>query len=337
MKELIESRQIRAFVAVARRGSFTQGAKDVFLTQSAVSHAIKSLEGDLGCPLFQRVGRRAVLTPAGERLLQHCEDILHKMQDARMDLTHLPDLGRQTLRIGAPTTVCQHILPGVLRRVQEAYPQCGFRVEAGDNPQLLAQLLAARIDLAIMVEPEKQPDLVFEPLFRDELCFVMPPGHPWATARRIADEAIQQATLIVPNKATRSYQLVAGYFRARRVSLARCIELGSVDSIKELVKNGLGIGVIATWPIRAELERGELVSRPLGDKPLTRQWHAVHFRHHTLTPAEQSMVNFFREECGAAGSRENASTTVETPQPASSRRRVRRDTRARAVSMSAAG
>ncbi len=300
MKELIESRQIRAFVAVARRGSFTQGAKDVFLTQSAVSHAIKSLEDDLGCALFQRVGRRAVLTSAGERLLQHCEEILHKMQDARMDLTQLPDLGRQVLRIGAPMTVCQHILPGVLRRVQELYPQCGLRVETGDNPQLLAQLLAGRIDLAVMVEPEKQPDLVFEPLFRDELRFVIPPEHPWATAPRIADREIAEATLIVPNKATRSYQLVANYFRSRRVPLGRCIELGSVDSIKELVKNGLGIGVVAEWPIRAELESGELISRALGEPPLARQWHAVHFRHRPPTLAEESVIKFFREEAAPA-------------------------------------
>src|SRR4051812_12998498 len=94
MKNLIESRQIRAFVAVARRGSFTHGAKDVFLTQSAVSHAIKSMETDLGCHLFRRVGKHAVLTEAGERMLQHCEEILCKMQDARDDLSQLPGAGQ---------------------------------------------------------------------------------------------------------------------------------------------------------------------------------------------------------------------------------------------------
>src|SRR3954468_5778347 len=79
MTNLIESRQIRAFVAVARRGSFTNGAKDVFLTQSAVSHAIKSMETDFGCHLFKKVGKHAVLTEAGDRLLRHCEEILQKM------------------------------------------------------------------------------------------------------------------------------------------------------------------------------------------------------------------------------------------------------------------
>jgi DNA-binding transcriptional LysR family regulator len=299
MKNLIESRQIRAFVAVARRGSFTHGAKDVFLTQSAVSHAIKSMEADLGCHLFRRVGKHAVLTEAGERLLQHCEEILRKMQDTREDLSQLPGAGQVSLRIGAPVTICQHIVPGVLRSLQEEFPHSGLRIETGDNPQLLAQLLAGRVDLAIMVEPEKRPDLAFEPLFSDELHFLMLPSHPWATLEEISAAQIENATLIVPNKSTRTHQLVAGHLRARRIMMEKYIELGSIESIKELVKNGLGVGVVAQWPIRAELQAGELVTRPIGEKPLVRQWQAVHLRGRPLNEAENSFVRFFRQATGS--------------------------------------
>lgn len=294
MANLIESRQIRAFVAVARRGSFTNGAKDVFLTQSAVSHAIKSMETDFGCHLFRRVGKHAVLTEAGDRLLQHCEEILQKMQEARADLSQLPECGRIALRIGAPMTVCQHIVPGVLRSLQEHFPQSGLKIETGDSPQLLAQLLAGRVDLAIMVEPEKRPDLVCDPLFSDELHFLMPRTHTWAFVDEISGAQIEKTTLIVPNKTTRTHQLIAGYLRARRIVMDRFIEPGSIESIKELVRNGLGIGVVAQWPIRAELQSGELVTRPLGKIPLGRQWHAVHLRNRPLNETEQTFVRFFR-------------------------------------------
>jgi DNA-binding transcriptional LysR family regulator len=294
MTNLIESRQIRAFVAVARRGSFTNGAKDVFLTQSAVSHAIKSMETDFGCHLFKRVGKHAVLTDAGDRLLRHCEEILQKMQEARADLNQLPESGRVSLRIGAPMTVCQHLVPGVLRSLQEQFPQSGLRIETGDNPQMLAQLLAGRVDLAIMVEPEKRPDLAFEPLFSDELHFLMPRSHPWAFLDEISGSQIEQATLIVPNKTTRSHQLLAGYLRTRRVIMEKYIEPGSIDSIKELVKNGLGVGVVAQWPIRNELQSGELITRPLGKTPLSRQWQAVHLRNRPLNETESAFIRFFR-------------------------------------------
>lgn len=316
MADLIESRQIRAFVAVARRGSFTHGAKDVFLTQSAVSHAIKSMETDFGCHLFRRVGKHAVLTEAGDRLLQHCEEILRKMHDARADLSQLPGTERVALRIGAPTTVCQHIVPGVLRRLQQQFPQCGLRIETGDNPQLLAQLLAGRVDLALMVEPERRPDLAFEPLFSDQLHFLMRAAHPWAAVDEISAAQIEQATLIVPNKATRTHQLIAGYLRTRRIIMDRYIELGSIESIKELVKNGLGIGVVAQWPIHAELQSGELVTRPLGRIPLRRQWQAVHLRGRPLNEAENAFVGFFKQAAGLLAPEEPVpATAVATGRP----------------------
>ena len=83
MKPTLDSRQLHAFAALARRGSFTLAAKDLFLTQSAVSHAIKALEDDVGCRLLDRVGRRVLLTQAGEQFLRHTEKILREMEAAR--------------------------------------------------------------------------------------------------------------------------------------------------------------------------------------------------------------------------------------------------------------
>jgi DNA-binding transcriptional LysR family regulator len=253
------------------------------------------MEEDLDCHLFRRVGKRAVLTEAGERLLHYCEEILHKMQDARLDLSQLPDVGRKALRIGAPMTICQHLIPGVLRRLQQEFPHSDLCIETGDNPHLLAQLLAGRIDLAVVVEPGKSPELAFEPLFQDELCFVVPPTHPWVDAEEITVEQIRRATLIVANKATRTHQLIASYFRAKGIRLAKRIEFGSIESIKELVKNDLGVGVVALWPIEAELRRGELVSLPLGRKPLVRHWQTVHLRERTPSASETAFVRLLRE------------------------------------------
>jgi DNA-binding transcriptional LysR family regulator len=88
------------------------------------------------------------------------------------------------------------------------------------------------------------------------------------------------------------------YFRSARVVVERCIELGSIESIKELVKNGLGVGIVAEWPMRAELLRGELVTRPLGRRPLSRQWYAVSLRERALNPVETNLIRYLRE--GAA-------------------------------------
>jgi molybdenum-dependent DNA-binding transcriptional regulator ModE len=118
----IDSRQLRAFAALARTGSFTIAAKKLFLSQSAVSHSMKALETDVGCRLFDRVGKKVSLTQAGETLLHHAEKILGEMQNARSALYDLGKWGRGRLRIGASTTACQYILPPVLRQFKESFP-----------------------------------------------------------------------------------------------------------------------------------------------------------------------------------------------------------------------
>ena len=100
----LDSRQILAFVALARRGSFTLAAKDLFLTQSAVSHTIKTLERETGVRLFDRVGKRVHLTQGGEQLMPHAERILRERQDARTALAELQNWGQGRLRVGASTT-----------------------------------------------------------------------------------------------------------------------------------------------------------------------------------------------------------------------------------------
>src|SRR5437660_4363642 len=119
----LDSRQLRAFSILARTGSFTLAAKQLFLSQSAVSHSMKALEQEVGCRLLDRMGKKVLLTQAGETLLHHSEKILQEMDVARIALEDLGKWGRGRLRIGASTTACQYILPTVLRDFKEEFPK----------------------------------------------------------------------------------------------------------------------------------------------------------------------------------------------------------------------
>ena len=101
MNTPLDSRQIRAFCVLARTGSFTQTARELHLTQSGISHSMKALESDVGCRLLDRVGKKIVLTQAGEQLLHHTKKILFEMESAREAIGHLGKWGRGRLRLGA--------------------------------------------------------------------------------------------------------------------------------------------------------------------------------------------------------------------------------------------
>lgn len=306
MKPTLDSRQLYAFAALARRGSFTLAAKDLFLTQSAVSHAIKALEEDVGCRLLDRVGRRVLLTQAGEQFLRHTEKILREMETARAGLDTLTKWGHGRLRVGASTTACQHILPAVLREFRQSYPKCVIRIEPGDHGHQLELLRGGHIDMALMIEPPPAAlaEFAFVPLFQDELRFLVAPLHPWAKLGRAPRESIESETLVLYNKTSYTFRLVSEYFREDKITLSNFIELGSMEAIKELVKIGIGAGVIAPWIARNELENGSLISLPLGHRKLRRRWGVAHLKGHRLALGEETFLGLCGSVCEVLGLKE---------------------------------
>jgi DNA-binding transcriptional LysR family regulator len=310
MSRPLDSRQLAAFAAVARCQSFTRAAKELFLTQSAISHAIKALEAEIGSRLIDRAGRRVLLTQAGEQFLRHVEKILREMAAARSGLDALSRWGHGRLRVGASTTACQYILPTVLREFKQSFPKSVITIEPGDHAQQVELLQNNRIDLAIMLQPETKGEFDFVPLFDDELRLLTSPMHPWAQQGRVSRDALEAETLVLYNKTSYTARLVNDYFRAEHVTFGHYIELGSMDAIKELVKIGVGVGVLAPWIAQAELESGALVDFPLGRKRLRRTWGIACLRGRRLPLGEEtfiglcrSVTEMFGETGGAAGPR----------------------------------
>jgi DNA-binding transcriptional LysR family regulator len=275
---------------LARTGSFTQTARELHLTQSGISHSMKALETETGCRLLDRLGKKVVLTQAGEQLLQHAEKILGEMASARESLTQLGKWGRGRLRLGASTTACQHLIPPVLREFKESFPQHAISIEPGDTPDLVAALLRHRIDLALTLESEKEQQLEFHPLFTDELYFIISPLHPWALAGGVERDAIPRQSYIFYSKHSHTFRLIEHYFRQEDMILNTAIEVGNMEATKEFVKLGLGISILAKWICKKEIADGSLVALPLGRRKLTRNWGILHWHARRLNLAEETFI-----------------------------------------------
>jgi DNA-binding transcriptional LysR family regulator len=294
VKRPLDSRQLLAFAALAECQSFTRAAKQLYLTQSAVSHAIKALETELGTHLVDRSGRRVVLTHAGEQLLAHVDRILREMDTARAGLDALSRWGHGRLRVGASTTACQYLLPTVLREFKQSFPKAVISIEPGDHPRQVEMLRNRQIDLAIMLEPETGGEFDFAPLFTDELRFLTSPVHAWARAGRAQTQELEAETLVLYNKSSYTFRLVTDYLRTERIAIGHFIELGSMDAIKELVKIGVGVGVLAPWIARTELDAGALVSFPLGRRHLRRTWGIASLKGRRRPLGEETFIGLCR-------------------------------------------
>jgi DNA-binding transcriptional LysR family regulator len=290
MTNPIDSRQLRAFAALARTGSFTLAAKELFLSQSAVSHSMKALETDVGCRLFDRVGKKVLLTQAGESLLHHTEKILQEMAAARAGLEQLGKWGVGRLRIGASPTACQYILPAVLREFKESFPKCRIAIVPGDTLEAIESVRENRIDLAITLEPRNEDQFEFHPLFSDELAFIVGAMHPWAKDGHVVRSEIPKQSYVLYNKTSYTFRMVRDYFNQEDMVLNTVIELGSMEAIKELVKLGLGVGILSPWIAQKEIQEKSLVALPLGRRKMKRNWGVIHWRGRRLSLAEETFL-----------------------------------------------
>ncbi len=294
MADPFDSRQLRAFLAVAETRSFTVAARRLSLSQSAVSHSIRALEDDAKCRLFDRTGKPARLTQAGEQFLIHARKIDREMEEARARIGALSQWGQGRIRIGASLTICQYLLPGVLREFQESFPQCVLHIEPGDTPVLIEAVDRGSVDFALALEPRTRTALEFRPLFSDELFFVVSPRHPWARTGKASPGEIPRQHYIVYARTGYLAGLVDDYLAQDKLALPAAIEMGNVEAIKEFVKLGIGIGIMAPWVARKELSEGSLVAVPLGRRKLRRRWGLLLSPGTTLTLAQETFIGICR-------------------------------------------
>jgi DNA-binding transcriptional LysR family regulator len=213
------------------------------------------------------------------------------METARGSLGKLGKWGRGRLRLGASTTACQHIIPPVLREFKESFPEHAISIEPNDTSGMVEALLQHRIDLALSLEPNSEPQLEFHPLFTDELLFLVGAQHPWVKAKRIEREDIPKQSFILYSKNSVTFGLVEEYFRREQMVLNTVIEVGSMEATKELVKLGLGVSILAPWVARKEIEEGSLVTLPLGRRKLQRRWGILQWRGKRLNLAEETFIS----------------------------------------------
>ena len=294
MEALLDSKQLRAYLSLARIGSFTGAARELGLSQSAISHAMKALELDVGCRLLDKVGKKVVLTQAGEQLLFHAEKIQREMITARQGLASLGAWGQLKLRVAAPASICQHVLPAVIREFRESFPRCVLTVAEFGSSALQEQLRNRRIDLAIGLQPLMGSPVGFRALFEDELVFLTHPLHPWAQAGRVDRATIARQNYVMPHRVGNIFTLASDYFRADGLSLHISTEFKSLEAIKELLKAGLGVSILAPWIVRRELAERSLVALPLGRRKLRRQWGLLYWQDRQLSSAEETFAGLCR-------------------------------------------
>jgi LysR family transcriptional regulator, low CO2-responsive transcriptional regulator len=283
-------RQLRALVAVAEAGSFTLAARKLFVTQSAVSHSLRTLEDQLGCRLLDRSGKRVAVTLEGDLLLRRCKRVLQELEQATRDLDGLRRWGQTRIRLGAPHSLCHYLVPGVLREFRDCFPRCEPNIEAGDTVVQLERLSQGELDLVVGLKPKSHGQAGYRAMFNDRLAFVISPFHPWAATADDLTETLADQQFIIYAKATETHRLIESWMNKMAGKIKKPLVLGDMQAIKEMAKLGTGVGIVASWVVAKEIAEGSLNALRIPGPEITREWGVFHSTQRQPSLVEEAFI-----------------------------------------------
>ncbi|HSD75424.1 MAG TPA: LysR family transcriptional regulator [Steroidobacteraceae bacterium] len=291
-------RQLRVFAVVARNLSFTRAARDLHLSQPAVSQQIKLLEEDIGLPLFEQIGRRVQLTAAGAELLRYANEMLELVREAGEALAAMRGLKRGVLKLGAVSTA-KYFAPSLLAAFTPDYPEVRIKFSVGNREEIIKQLAANDIDLVIMGRPPRELDTIAEPFAKHPLVIIASPDHPLAKKRRIPLKELASENFLIREDGSGTRASLEYVFKDHGATYRASMEMSSNETIKQAVMAGLGVSFISMHTLGLELKARKLVMLDVVGLPLVRDWYVIHLREKRLAPIAAAFRGFLLEK-GAA-------------------------------------
>jgi DNA-binding transcriptional LysR family regulator len=282
---------LRIFTVVAAQMSFSRAAETLYISQPAVSKAVRELERQLGMPLFERGAGRMTLTEAGALLAERGRAILAIEQTAEEDLQALRGLQTGVLRIGASTTIATYLLPPVIAVFLDSHPNIDLRLTIQNTQSIVSLLLAYRLDVALVEGPVADARIRSEPWRPDELVVIAAPHHPLVlrSAGKAVDAELLRGELFMvrePGSGTR--EVAEAALAQKGLRLERTVQLGSTEAVKEAVAAGLGLAVLSKATIGDQVSLGKLAVVPLADLVITRTFTRLRLIGRTPSPAARA-------------------------------------------------
>jgi LysR family transcriptional regulator for metE and metH len=259
--------------AVERQGSLTAAARELFLTQSALSHAIAKLERELGTALWRREGRAMQLTQAGEYLLEVANRVLPQFEHAELSLKAFARGARGSLRIGMECHPCYEWLLKVVARYLPRWPDVDVDVKQRFRFGGIGALLDHEIDLVVTPDPEARPGLVFEPVFDYEQVLVVGKDHPLAGAHHVEPARLASEVLISYPVSTERLDVFNLFLTPAGVVPREHRRVESTDLILQMVAAGRGVAALPRWLVKENASKAAVVPVRLGKTGVPKQIH----------------------------------------------------------------
>jgi DNA-binding transcriptional LysR family regulator len=287
--------RLKVFYTVAQRLSFTKAASELFITQPAVTKHIKELEQQLNVRLFKRNGNNINLTTAGKVLLQYAERIFQTYTELETELAQLSNIEAGTVHIGASTTVAQTILPKLLALFKRTYPAVTFTFTQGNTDYITKQILAEKIDIAIVEGAAHYPQIAYAPFAKDEIVLVTRANNQLSKKTEISPKQLPGIPLVLREAGSGTLDVIFNALTAAQINpkdLNVEIQLESSIAIKQYLLYSETATFLSIQSVVSELKYNELTIIDIKGLQIFRTFEFIH-----LHGKNTKLIELFKRFC----------------------------------------
>lgn len=282
----ISYRQLQAFICVAKSATFAEAAEKMFISQPALSSAIKKMEIQLGGALFSRTTRKVELSPEGVTFLPVALRLMNDWEEAFNDLHNVFALGRGKLAIAAMPSFAAGLLPKILQLYQLQFPNIKLSIADIVMESVYKEVREGRVEIGFTFEHERQEGTVFHPLFTDNFMVIFPSQHPLTQLKPIKWQDIVAYPFVAMNKDSAMRAWIENHVQGLGYSLNVVAEAGQLATLGQFVSHGLGVSVVPCL-CQQQMSGNGLMSVPLTDSGLSKQVGMIKSNRSNLSaPAE---------------------------------------------------
>lgn len=284
--------RLRIFHAAARLLSFTHAAEELHLTQPGVSKHVKELEAYYGTRLFQRIGRRIMLTDAGQILFEVTTDIFSRLNEAKVRIEELTGLASGVLKIGASVTIATYLLPGMLVEFRQNHPALEIQTEIGRSRRIVEKALDGSVEFGLVGHYSYDPRMIAKPFLTDRTALIISPSHRWAKRTfAVSPEELADEPFLISKRGSGTWRIVGRFLESTGVELKHILELGTTEGVKQAVEAGLGVSIVSMHVVAKELASGRIESIPLANGAPSRDLYLVRHKDRYLSNAARAFLS----------------------------------------------
>ena len=296
----ITLQQMEALIFLVKEGSFSRAAKNMLLTQPALTKNIRNVEDALGVVVVNRSNTGISLTPEGKILYNYAERIIKLRDEAKTKIIKLSENTGGNIYVSASTIPATYILPGVLSEFKKKHPDIRIYIKTADSEEAMNMVLDKEVEIGCIGKKPTNKKLMAEPLWKDRLILAVPKGHRFCKSKSIKLSELLNEPFVIREKGSATRELFESCLKeSKSISLSWlniCGELGSSEAIKEAILAGFGVSIISIHAIKRELAAGLLFEVPIAGLKMERNFYLIYPRQTDFRLSHKIFTAFLKEE-----------------------------------------